>query len=137
MSTNRRQRRGPRPTDELVLDGRPVARVEVADTWTRRARGLLGRRSLPEALWLTPESSVHGMGMWQSLDVALLDGDGHVVASLVLRPCGLTWPRRGVVGVLEAPRGSFTRWGLVAGSTVSRRPAGPHPTEAGPDHTPR
>lgn len=132
MSSDTRHR-GPCPAQELLVDGRAVARVEVADTWARRARGLLWRRTLPEALWLTPETSVHGVGMTRSLDVALLDRTGYVVASLVLRPGGLTRPRRDVVGVLEAPRGSFTRWGLVAGSIVSRRPVAPRAPGSGSD----
>lgn len=110
-----------RTSDQLLVDGRRVAAVEVADTWARRARGMLWRRALPEALWLAPESSVHGVGMTQPLDVALLDERGAVRATLVLRPFGLTRPRRDVVAVLEAPLGSFARWGLVTGSTVTRR----------------
>lgn len=104
----------------LMVNGSTVATVEVADTWRARLRGLLGRTELPEALWLEPESSVHGVGMRVALDVALLDGSGVVTHTLVLRPWGLTWPRRGVVAVVEAPRGSFERWGLHPGSVVAR-----------------
>jgi uncharacterized protein len=104
---------------ELRLDGRPVARAEVADTWAGRLRGLLGRRTLPEALLLSPESSVHGAGMRVPLDVALLDARGVVLAVQVLRPWAVTRPRPAVTAVLEAPVGSFERWGLRVGSTVS------------------
>jgi uncharacterized protein len=108
----------------LVVNGSEVATVEVADTWGARFRGLLGRRELPEALWLEPESSVHGFGMRVSLDVALLDPAGAVVDTLVLRPWAVTKPRRGVVAVVEAPVGSFERWDLRPGGVVSRRVAG-------------
>jgi uncharacterized membrane protein (UPF0127 family) len=104
----------------LLVNGSPVATVEVADTWRARFRGLLGRRELPEALWLEPESSVHGIGMRVSLDVALLDSAGGVVDTLVLRPWAVTAPRRGVVAVVEAPQGSFERWDLRPGGVVSR-----------------
>lgn len=107
------------PERDLLLDGVPVARTEVAETWSRRLRGLLGRRSLPEALLLRPENSVHGAGMRVPLDVALLDAHGVVLAVLVLRPWGVTRPRPGATAVLEAPVGSFARWGLRVGSTVS------------------
>jgi len=103
----------------LVVNGSTVATVEVADTWGARFRGLLGRRELPEALWLEPESSVHGMGMRVSLDVALLDSAGVVVDTLVLKPWAVTKPRRGVVAVIEAPVGSFERWDLRPGGVVS------------------
>lgn len=107
----------------LVVDGREVAPVLVADTVRTRLRGMLFRRPLPPALLLEPAGSVHGMGMLTTLEVALLDDDREVLATLRLRPCGLTRPRRGVRSVLEAPVGSFGRWGLVVGSRLSVRPA--------------
>ncbi|KSW18196.1 hypothetical protein ATM99_17685 [Cellulomonas sp. B6] len=102
------------------MDGVDVAPLAVADTWGARARGMLGRRPLPEAMWFVGEGAVHGVGMTRSLDVALLDADGHVVATTVLRPFGATAPRRGVVDVLEAPRGRFATWGLRPGSRLTR-----------------
>ncbi|MBL0885454.1 DUF192 domain-containing protein [Myceligenerans indicum] len=102
----------------LVVDGSPVAEAEVADTALGRARGLLFRRELPEALVLRPCSSVHGAWMRVRLDVALLGADGDVLHAQVLRPWGVSAIRRGVGSVLEAPAGSFERWGLRVGSTV-------------------
>ena len=110
------------------MDGRDVADVWVADTWATRARGMLARRPLPPAMWFVGEPSVHGVGMLQALDVAHVDSSGTVLAVHVLRPFGLVGPRKGAVDVLEAPRGSFARWGLVPGSRVARRDdAGPRP----------
>lgn len=108
--------------DELRLevDGRPVARVLVADSWWARARGMLARRRLPDAMWFVGERSVHGVGMTRALDVAFLARDGRVVDVTVLRPFGATRPRRGAVDVLEAPRGHFDAWGLRVGSQVTR-----------------
>lgn len=106
------------PTAVLLVDGRAVAAVELAETRRRRARGLLFRRHWPQALLLRPESSVHGMGMTRAIDVATLAADGTVLAVDLLRPFGMTRPRRGARAVLEAPRGSFERWGLTAGSVV-------------------
>jgi uncharacterized membrane protein (UPF0127 family) len=111
-------------TSDLFVDGRRVALSDVADTWASRFRGLLGRRELPEALVLSPESSVHGIGMRVPLDVALLDGDGVVLRALVLRPWGVTRPQRGTASILEAPLGSFGPWGLHLGSTVTLGRAG-------------
>lgn len=108
----------------LVLRGREVARVVVADTYLRRLRGMLGRRVLPEALVLVPGGAVHGMGMTRSLDVAMLvpaaaaDGGFVVVRTAVLRPFGLVTAPRGVRRVLEAPAGSFERWGLAEGDEL-------------------
>lgn len=105
--------------NQLVVDGRTVAEVVVADTALTRARGLLFRRVLPEALLLTPCSSVHGAWMRVPLDVALLTADLRVAHAQVLRPWAVTRPRRGVTQVLEAPVGSFERWGLRADSQVA------------------
>lgn len=115
----------------LVVDGREVADVVVADTYLRRARGMLGRRQLPAALLLVPGGSVHGMGMTVPLDVALLSpvsggrldvvGEHRVRRTAVLRPFGLVGSRRGVRSTLEAPAGSFGRWGLTVDSVVAFR----------------
>ena len=107
-----------RPHPTLRVDGAAVATVEVADTYARRLRGLIGRRRLPEALLLRPSNSVHGVGMLVTIDVAVLDEGGRVLDARVLRPFGMTPPRRGGASVLEAPRGSFARWGLGVGSRV-------------------
>ncbi len=102
----------------LVIDDRTVSRVEIADTWARRARGMLGRGLLPDALLLRPCGSVHGTGMRVPLDVAFLNADGRVIDVVVLRPWAPPKGRRGAVAVLEAPDGSFDRWGLAEGSVV-------------------
>jgi uncharacterized membrane protein (UPF0127 family) len=111
-------RRPPTPR-HLAVDGTEVARVELADTALRRARGMLARRTLPEALLLQPCSSVHGVGMRAALDVAFLDRTGTVLDVVVLRPWSQPKGRRGAAAVLEAPAGSFTRWGLTTGSRVA------------------
>jgi uncharacterized membrane protein (UPF0127 family) len=56
-------------------------RIQLADGWWRRARGLLGKAELPPGggLLLVPCASVHTMGMRFPLDVAFLDGRGHIV----------------------------------------------------------
>lgn len=106
-----------------------VAGVIVADTYWKRLRGMLGRRPLPAGLLLVPGGSVHGIGMTTRLDVAFLapldarsdkvSGPHRVVRTAVLRPLGLLGSRRGVRAVLEAPAGSFTRWGVAAGSVLT------------------
>jgi len=108
----------------LVVDGRDVAAVLVADSAWARLRGLLGTAAgaePPAGLLLTPGNSVHGWGMRYDLDVAQLDAEFVVVRAVRLRRGGLVGPRRGVRHVLEAPHGAFETWGLVAGSHVSVR----------------
>lgn len=102
----------------LLVDGVDVAQVVVADSYGRRLRGMLGRRPLPAALILDPANSVHGIGMRESLDVAVLDREGSVLDVTVLRPLRLTRTVKHGRRVLEAPVGSFSRWGLGPGSRV-------------------
>jgi uncharacterized membrane protein (UPF0127 family) len=109
----------------LLVDGRAVAEAVVADTALTRARGVLFRRVLPEALLLRPCTSVHGAWMRVPLDVALLSRDMRVLRVRVLRPWGMTMPLRGVTQVLEAPVGSFERWGLDVDSELELGRVGP------------
>ena len=114
----------------LLVDGREVGEVVVADTYLRRLRGMLLRRRLPESLLLVPGGSVHGMGMTVSLDVAVLVPgpaggsvtDGLVVARIArLRPFLLVTAVRGTRAVLETPVGGLARWGVEVGSVVQVR----------------
>lgn len=104
---------------ELLLNGKRVARVHLADTFVTRFRGMLWRRTLPEALLLTPCASVHGAGMRVTLDYALLAADGAVLRIGTLRPWGLSARAQGTVSVLEAPEGNFSHWGMAEGARVT------------------
>jgi uncharacterized membrane protein (UPF0127 family) len=111
------------PPRLLLVDGRPVAPLEVAADRRARARGLLGRDEVAGALWLEPVRSVHTFGMRISLDVALCDASGRVLRVIApLPPRRVTVPRRGVRTVVEAGAGAFARWGLTPGSQLSAGP---------------
>jgi hypothetical protein len=118
----------------LLVDGRDVSGVRVAETYLARLRGLLGTDVSAAPLLLTPASSVHGWGMRYALDVAQLAGElalpspspGSgltVVRVTVLSRGGLVGPMPGVRHVLEAPRGTFTAWELRPGSQIEITPA--------------
>ncbi len=102
----------------LVVDGHPVAPMEVATTRRARSRGLLGRDHLEGALLLDATRSVHTFAMRFPIDVALCTADLRVIAVRTLPPGRLTLPRRRVRSVLEAEAGAFAAWGLVAGSRL-------------------
>ena len=94
-----------------------------ADTFWARLRGLIGTADLHGALLLSRTSSVHGIGMRYSLDVAFLDDDLHVLATTTLRPMGFARSRAsGARHVLEARAGAFATWGLEAGSRLGAAP---------------
>ena len=54
-------------------------RVEVADSVLGRLVGLLGKRSLePDSgVWIVPSNSIHTIGMLFTIDVVLIDTEGH------------------------------------------------------------
>lgn len=106
----------------LLVDGRPVAPLEVASDRRARARGLLGRGGLDGALLLAPVGSVHTFGMRFAIDAALCTDDLEVLAVRTLAPGRLTVPRRGVRAVLEAEAGCFVRWGLAPGCRLRAGP---------------
>lgn len=104
------------PPGDPLPDAGPV---DVADSYLRRLRGLLGRVRVPRPLLLTPCSSVHGMGMVIPLDVALLDDAGRVIHVTTLWPGGLVRPRRGAHQALETARGELSRLGITRGCVLS------------------
>lgn len=105
----------------LVRDDKVLASLDVASTRAQRRRGLLGRTSFDGALLIRPARSVHTFGMRFTIDVAVIDSDGVVLAVLCMKPRRLSRPRRGGVAVIEAQCGSFERWGLTVGDRVEIR----------------
>lgn len=105
----------------LLREGEVLASLEVADSRSARARGLLGRDGIEGALLLQPARSVHSMGMRFPIDVAFLDAEGLVLESLTLRPRRVTRPRWRARAVLEAEAGAFRSWGLALGDRLEVR----------------
>jgi uncharacterized membrane protein (UPF0127 family) len=105
----------------LVSSGRVLASTEVADGRRARARGLLGRDGMEGALVLQRTRWIHTLGMRFALDVAFLDGDGHVVKTMRMKPHRVGVPVLPARTVLEAEAGAFSRWGLRVGDVVELR----------------
>lgn len=103
---------------ELVVDGTPVSSLLLAERFGQRLRGMLARKPLPPAMLISPCSSVHTWWMSATIDVALLNSDRQVIAVRTMKPWGF-FGARGTTTVLEAPAGSFERWGLDVSSAIS------------------
>jgi uncharacterized protein len=103
-------------------DGRVVCeRVRVADTWVRRLRGALFRRSLPseEGCVLRPSFSIHTMFMQFPIDVVFLDQDLNVLKiSANVKPFHAA-SCRGAREVVELRAGECERRGLSVGDRVA------------------
>ena len=110
---------GPGPL-RLVVDGREVAPLALADTPATRRKGLLGTSAVHGALWITKCPTVHMVGMRYPIDVAILTRAGVVLAVRTLRPMwGMTAPRWGASATLECAAGSLEQWGVRPGSQLS------------------
>jgi len=102
----------------LWVDGVEVASLEVADTYRRRLRGLLGRDGIDGAILFRPGNSVHTLGMRFPIDVAHCDADLRVLRTITMVPHRLGRAVRGTKVVIEAEAGQFERWQLSAGSQL-------------------
>ena len=103
--------------------------VQVAQTPEQRARGLMGRRSLPRDagmvfIFFAPTRG----GFWMKgtlipLSIAFFDRDGVIERILDMNPCRgdhcrVYDPGLEYWGALEVNRGAFARWGVTEGDVV-------------------
>ena len=71
-------------------------RVRVADSFSSRLIGLLGKRSLkPDGgVWILPANSIHTVGMLFSFDLVMIDKDFRVVnVKEMVQPFRIVWPK--------------------------------------------
>ena len=95
--------------------------MRVADTWVRRLRGALFRRTLPsdQGCVLRPSFSIHTMFMQFPIDVVFLDQDLEVLKiSAGVRPFHAA-SCRGAREVVELRAGEAERRGLEVGDRVA------------------
>lgn len=105
----------------LVAKDQVLATLEIADNWQDRLKGVLGRDSLDGAMLIAPTCSVHTFGVRFELDVAYCDGDMIVIDVVTMAPNRLGMPRPRARSVIEAPKGSFERWGVTVGDQLEVR----------------
>ena len=105
----------------LLCDGRVVASLEVAESWSGRLKGLLGRDGIEGALLLKPASSVHTLGMRFAIDVAYCDADMRVLRVATMKPGRFGRFMLRARSVIEAEAGSFQRWGVQPDSLLEVR----------------
>lgn len=91
-------------TNEIVVE-----RLEVADWFWPRLKGLQFRRQLPHGtgFLLIPCSSIHTCWMRFAIDVVMLDDAGRVVdVRREVRPWRFVIPKQKTHAILELPTGS-------------------------------
>ena len=103
--------------------------VEVANTEEERARGLMGRASVPDGsgmLFVFPEAAVQGVWMRDTpvpLDAAFIDEDHRISSIVSLEPFDETvrYSEAPILYVLEVRRGWFAEHGVGEGDTTTIR----------------
>lgn len=105
----------------LVAQDHVLATLEIADSWQSRLKGVLGRDDFEGALLIKPAFSVHTIGVGCKLDVAYCDGDLQVLDIVTMAPNRVGMPRWRARQVIEAPKGSFERWGVAPGDQLEVR----------------
>lgn len=106
----------------VLRDGQVLAAADLADSFTDRTRGLIGRSDFDGAMILPRTRSVHSFGVRFPLDVAFLDKEMKVLSMVRLSRWRITMPRMRASQVIEAKAGSFDRWGLRLGDQLEFRP---------------
>jgi uncharacterized membrane protein (UPF0127 family) len=119
-----------RPQVVIQTDGGEVEiAVEIADTSEERARGLMGRKSLPEnsgMIFVYPEATEGAFWMKNTLiplSIAFYGSDGTILRILDMEPCRrdpcpLYDPGVAFNGALEVNRGAFERLGVREGDRL-------------------
>ncbi len=98
-----------------------VSNLEVAETFSARSKGLLGRSSLVvgEGLLIRPCKGVHTIGMKFPIDVVFLDYSNNVIGLCKdLQPNRMTSIRLRASSVLELPVGTVAATALKVGDVV-------------------
>lgn len=98
-------------------------RTQIAATFWRRLKGLLGTRVLPdgEALIITPCSSVHTFGMKYAIDVVFAGKDGCILKTVHMMEPGRMAACAGSSYVVELPAGTLDRTGTHKGDIIEFR----------------
>ena len=98
-----------------------MASLYVADSFSTRLKGLLGRDGIDGAFLIKPAKSVHTIGMKFPIDVAFCGKDMTVIDTVTLRPNRMCAPRLHAHCVIEAEAGAFERWCLKPGDQLEIR----------------
>lgn len=98
-----------------------LSKLEVADTWWARSKGLLGRSQLPEdqGLWILKCNSVHTFFMKFAIDLVFLNKQMEVTKTFTrVKPGRLVLPVIGARSVIELSEGFLEKHPLQVGDKL-------------------
>lgn len=113
---------GPNVVRIVSSDGCVAGHAEVANTFSSRLIGLLGRDGMApgSALVLKPSGLIHTAFMRFPIDVIFLDGRQRVVATAThLQPFRVAWGGWNARMAVELPAGTIDRFELPVGTPLS------------------
>lgn len=98
-----------------------ISRLEIADSFFSRAKGLLGTQALPteQGLWIYHCNSIHTFFMKYAIDCVFVNKN-MVVKKIYLnvKPWRMTWPAWGSDSVIEVAGGEVSKWNLKVGDQL-------------------
>lgn len=107
--------------NNLSKENKLLDNVKIADSFSTRLKGLLGKSGLEpgEGLVIKPCNSIHTFGMKFPIDVAFVDKDNMVVHIMDNIPKGKMSPIiKGAKYVIEARAGEFKDRNLEVGDII-------------------
>lgn len=87
-----------------------MVELRVARTMFARVRGLLGTPRSAEALLLVPCCDIHTFGMRYAIDIAFIDGNGHVLKAYRNLEPGCRLRCRAARAALERAACPWEKW---------------------------
>jgi len=105
----------------LMTEARVLASIDVANSHSAKAKGLLGRDDIDGAYAIPKCRWIHTIGMKFPIDVAYVDADNVVIKIAAMHPHRIAMPVHKSAMVIEARAGAFERWGLKVGTPIEIR----------------
>lgn len=96
-------------------------KINVADSFTKRLRGLMFRKDPleEEGLWITPCNSIHMCFMKFAIDAVFINQEGRIVSMVEeLQPWKFVKPVQGAHSVIEYPAGTISKFNLKLGESI-------------------
>lgn len=103
----------------LYVEDKKIMKVDVADTFFRRMRGLMLRKKIQKGLLIKPCNSIHTFFMKCNIDVLYVNKKGRIIRMI----CDLKPWRFGPLlfrsyAVIELPAGTINKTDIQPGKTV-------------------
>jgi len=98
-----------------------VEKLEVADSFFKRLKGLLGKESMEDgtALWIRNANSIHTFFMKFEIDVMFLDKNLKVKKCIQgVKPNEIIWPIWGARSVVEMKAGHLKKINVTVGDQL-------------------